>query len=140
MTISTHAKERAFERYGVRFSKKRWELFGRTLQNPKYAVRLPGDRLACYFEKRWFLLICQNDTVLTFLSLEDATDEDRQLLQHDERYCRINDDTFRVLGRNSIPNAIIYPVERSVDLPPVQKLPSDVLESAVKLMNELCEN
>ena len=97
--------------------------------------------MACYFEKRWFLLIFKdNSAILTFLSLGDATDEDRQLLKHDERYCRINDDAFRVFGRDSISNAIIYPTESSVDLPPEEELPSDVHESAVKLMKKLCEN
>ena len=144
MKISTHAKERAFERYGIRFSKKRWELFGRTLRNPKYTVCLQGDRLACYFEHQWFLLIGKKDAVLTFLSLEDANDDDRQLLRGDERYRRINDDAFQVLGQNSIPSVMmqdVCPTERSVALPPVlteEELPSDVLESAEKLMKELC--
>ena len=139
MKISTHAKERAFERYDVRFTKKRWESFERTLRNPKYAIRLQGDRLACYFERRWFLLICQNGVVLTFLSPGDANDEDKQLLRHDERYRRINDDTFRVLDQNSISNMNmrdVYSTECSVDLPPEEELSHDVLASAEKLMKE----
>ena len=147
MKISTHAKERAFERYGIRFSKKRRESFMRTLRNPQCAIRLHGGRLACYFEKQWFLLICKNnEVVLTFLSLEDADDEDRQLLKHDERYHRINDDAFHVLEPHSISIAIMPDVclpERSVGLPPMpteEELPNDVLESAVKLMNKLCGN
>ncbi len=146
MTISIHAKERAFERYGVRFSKKRWESFERTIRNKKYAIRLHGERLACYFEKRWFLIICrENGAVLTFLSLKDANDEDRQLLKGDERYIQINDDTFSVLERNStlsVKTQDIRLVDRSVDLPstmlPGDELPQGVLETAENLMKKLC--
>jgi len=140
MKISTHAKERAFERYGTRFSKKRWESFRRTVKNPKYTIRLQGDRLACYFEKQWYLLICISGTILTFLSPEDANDDDRQLLRHDKRYQRINDDAFRALEQNSISN-IKMPTERLVALPSAlgeDTLPSDILESAETLMKELC--
>ena len=147
MKISTHAKERALERYGIRFSKKRCKSFGRTLRNPKWTIRLRGDRLACYFENRWLLLICkENSVVLTFLSPEDATDEDRQLLIRDEQYHRINDDVFRVLKRHSISNVTIPDIaqpEYTIDVPPMlpeEELPSDVLESAVKLMKDLCQN
>ena len=146
MTISTHAKERAFERYGVRFSKKKWKLFERTIRNEKQAIQLPGDRLACYFEKQWFLVIYKgNGTVLTFLSLEDASDEDKQVLRHDEQYRRINIDAFRVLERNSTTSEDLRdvgPVERSVDLPTMlteDELPKEVLESAKKLMERLCK-
>ena len=142
MKISTHARERVFERYGTRFSKKRWESFRRTVRNPKYTIRLQSDRLACYFEKQWYLLICINDTILTFLLPEDANDEDRQLLRLDERYRRINDDVFRALERNSI-SSVKIPTERLLALPPVQgedTLPSDILESAETLLKKLCEN
>ena len=82
--------------------------------------------------------------ILTFLSLEDDDEADRQLLKHDERYHRINDDAFHVLEQHSISNAImpdVCPPERTVDLPPVpteEELPNDVRESAVKLMSKLC--
>ncbi len=151
MTVSAHAKERAFERYGVRFSKKRWESFERTVRNPKFAIRLQGERLACYFEKQWFLVICkENGAVLTFLNPEDASEEERQFLRNDERYLRSNNDTFRVLERNSASSmgiGDIRPTERSkerpVGLPSTlaeNELPPEVLESAEKLMKKLCKD
>ena len=146
MTISIHAKERAFERYEIQFSKRKWKLFEQTTRNPKFAIRLHGERLACYFEKQWFLVICKRDgTVLTFLALENISDIDKHVLKSNEQYQRINDDTFRVLGRNhdssEFPRALPLP-ERSVELPAIlteNELPQELLEPATKIMKKLCE-
>ncbi|MGL6194147.1 MAG: hypothetical protein ACRC2T_04925 [Thermoguttaceae bacterium] len=144
--ISLHAKIRAFERYGISFSKKRWEAFELAISNPKYSIRLQDERLACYFERQWFLLICNgNGVVLTFLSPEDITDVDKQTLRNDERYRRINNDTFRVLERTCVINTEtqeIRPKKRSTHLPrtlPEDELPRSVLESAEIIMRKLCE-
>lgn len=143
MTISTLAKQRAFERYSVRFSKKRWKSFERTLRNPKFAIRLTGERLVCYFEKQWFFMVCMaNGVVLTFLSPEDASDKDKQILRQDERYRRINVDTFRVLLRVSLSILDISSVESSVDLPTTlteEELPPEVLKTAEKWMKKECK-
>ncbi len=146
MTISTHAKERAFERYGVRFSSRRWESFERTIDNPKFAIRLQGERLACYFEKQWFLVIRkENGAVLTFLAPEDLSDEERRLLRHDERYLRANRDTFRALERNSTSGPeprTVCPAKRPIGLPTTlteKELPPEMLDSAENLMNKLCK-
>ena len=146
MTISIHAKERAFERYEVQFSKKKWKSFEQTTRSQKFAIRLHGERLACYFEKQWYLVICKKDgTVLTFLALENISDTDKCVLRNDEQYQRINDDTFRVLGRNSslneLPRTLPLP-ERPVELPAKlteTELPREILEPAVRIMKKLCE-
>lgn len=137
MTISSHAKQRAFERYGIRFTKKRGKSFERT-------IRLPGNRLACYFEKRWFFMICKkNGVVLTFLSLENVSNEDKQILRQDERYRRTaGDDAFGAFKRVtnlSLEMLDVSPAGSSVNLPTalsVEELSPEVLEAAEKLMKK----
>ena len=136
--FTIHAKERACERYCVVFSKKQWSEFGRTLDNPKYAVRLPGERLACYFLKNWYLLIREeNGTVMTFLVRENITEEDKLVLENDERYRQINDDAFHVWSSQS--NTTMPSRKNAVELPDDEELPSDVLQSAENLLNKFCD-
>ena len=136
--FTIHAKERAYERYGVVFSKRQWREFGRTLNHPKYAIRLPGERLACYFLKNWYLLVCEkNGTVMTFLAREDITEEDKLILGNDERYRQINDDAFHVWSSQS---TVAMPSrENAVELPDEEELPLAVSQSAENLLNRFCD-
>ena len=119
-----HALERVCERYGARFSKKQQLAFERILSNPKFTIPLTGNRLACYFEGKWYLLACNTPTgtLRTFLRPEDASEEEKYILSHDARYLKINNDAFRVLP---------MPQRKSTELPPQVKrmipLPTDSL-------------
>ena len=136
--FTIHAKERACERYGIVFTKKQWSEFGRTLDNPKYAVRLSAERLACYFLKNWYLLIREeNGTVMTFLARENITEEDKLVLSNDERYRQINDDAFHVWS--NMQSMVAMPSrKKSVELPDKEKLSSDASQSAECLLNKIC--
>jgi len=136
--FTIHAKERACKHYGVVFSKKQWSEFGRTLNNPKYAIRLPGERLACYFLKNWYLLIREeNGTVMTFLARESITEEDKLVLENNECYRQINDDAFHVWS--NVPSMVAMPSrKKSVELPDKEKLSSDASQSAECLLNKIC--
>jgi hypothetical protein len=106
--VSSHAKQRAFERYGVRFSDKKWKAFSDTLQKGKKAVQLRSDdsgvRFACYFLGSWYYVGCSTSgAVLTFLPPNALSDEDKYLLKNDERYQQINDDQFHVFSLNLTP-------------------------------------
>lgn len=89
MTISVHARERAFLRYGIILSKRRWKAFSRAVADQRKTIRLSGDRRACRFEGNWYLLVCgRDDSVLTFLPWENLTEQEKILLDGDERYRR----------------------------------------------------
>ena len=80
-----HALERILERYDARFTKQRQLAFVRTLQNPKFTIPLTDNRKACYFEGKWYLLVCSQSprpqssiiAIQTFLRLEDANEDDK---------------------------------------------------------------
>jgi hypothetical protein len=112
------------------------------LDNPKFTIRLPGDRLVCYFLRNWYLLVRANDgTVTTFLALESATDEDKQILQNDERYRHINDDAFHVLLNPQLMSheLALLPKEKIVTLPDDVVLSDDVSQSAERFLNRFCD-
>ena len=154
-----HALERVCERYGVRLTGKQQQAFGRTLSNPKHTIPLTRNRLACYFEGRWYLLVCTSPinavplrtmpscTVQTFLRLEDASDDDKRILRHDERYRRINNDAFHVLsvspskttGRLFLMKKL--QVKKTVELPGLteDELPHDEIRSAESMLNTYCD-
>jgi len=147
-----HAIERVCERYGVLFSKKQQLAFGRTLSNPKYTIRLTRNRMACYFEGKWYLLACTalpthtmpSYTVQTFLRLEDATEDDKQILQYNERYLKINNDAFHVLPVSQSRTTEPPPqVKRTVELPATvltgDELPHDEIQSAERILKSLCD-
>jgi hypothetical protein len=95
--FTQHAKERAYERYGVEFSFDQWVRFGQALQNPEYTILLPRHRKACYFEGRWYLLGCaENGVVRTTLPRQALNKTEKQILQSNRLYRWINDDAFRV--------------------------------------------
>lgn len=88
--VSPHAKQRAWERYGVKFSPKKWCDFCTTIQRGKYSFRLtkttPGyARFVCYFQQTWFLVGCstsgRNGVITTFLPIDSLTDADKTLLR-----------------------------------------------------------
>ena len=147
-----HALERVYERYGVRLTGKQQQAFGRTLSNPKHTIPLTRNRLACYFQGRWYLLACTGPTsdkpsqtmpsytVQTFLRLEDANEDDKQILRLDARYLKINNDAFHVLS------ALHKPAEpprtkRTVELPDLSEneLPQDEIRSAESMLNTFCD-
>ena len=138
-----HALERVCERYGVRFSKKQKQAFGRMLSHPKYAIPLTRNRLACYFEGKWYLLVCTASryTVQTFLRPEDANEDDKLILRHDERYLKINNDAFHVLSTSPLKTTALPPQrKRKVKLPGLteNELPHDEIQSAESMLNTFC--
>lgn len=137
ISFTIHAKERAFERYGIMLTPPKWEAFARTIRNVKYSIPLNNERVACFFDGNWYLLACKNDTVLTFLSPEDATDDDKHRLNHDKRYPQTGVDVFRV-NESSTNRMAILPLEPPASIPDVE-LPQDVLDAAAKLMSRLCD-
>ena len=150
-----HALERACERYGICLTKKQQLAFGRMLSNPKYTIRLTRNRLACYFEGKWYLLACAVPTysepsstmplytVQTFLRPEDATEEDKQILRHNERYLKINNDAFHVLPVSHKMTESSPQVKRMVELPADvltgDELPHDEIQSAESILKTLCD-
>ena len=105
-TVSTHAKQRAWERYGIIFSPQKWMDFCNTLQKQKLSIRLGNDgagscRFACYFERRWFLVGCSvtgmSGIVSTFLPADALTDTDKIILQADDRYHRFGNDAWNIM-------------------------------------------
>ena len=107
-TISSHAKQRAWERYDVMFSPQKWVDFCNTMQKGKYSICLGSDgsgsrRFACYFQKRWFLVGCSMHgrvgIISTFLPADALTETDKTILQSDDRYSRIADDTWNIMSQ-----------------------------------------
>jgi len=105
-TVSTHAKQRAWERYGIMFSPQKWLDFCDTLQKQKNSIRLGNDgsgscRFACYFENKWFLVGCSitgmSGIVSTFLPADALTDTDKIILQADDRYHRFGNDAWNIM-------------------------------------------
>jgi len=139
-----HALERVCERYGVRFSQKQKQAFGRMLSHPKYAIPLTRNRLACYFEGKWYLLVCTTSryTVQTFLRPEDANENDKHILRHDERYLKINNDAFHVLSAPPLKTTELpFQRKKKVNLPGLteSELPHDEIQSAESMLNNFCD-
>lgn len=102
--VSSHARQRAFERYGVMLSAKQCKGIYETLKKGKNAVRLKregvGFRTVCFFENRWFFLVCNKQNfVVSFLPKESMTSEERRRLRQDSAYRRINNDQFGLFDR-----------------------------------------
>ena len=80
-------------------------------------------------------------TVQTFLRLEDASDDDKQILRHDKRYLKINNDAFHVLS--AFPKTTAPPprVKMTVELPDVadDELPCDEIQSAERVLDTYCD-
>lgn len=150
-----HALERVCERYGVRLTRKQQLAFGRMLSNPKYTISLTNNRLACYFEGNWYLLAYTASlhktptstgnnpmTVLTFLRLEDASEDDKWILCHDKRYLKINNDAFHVLSVSSQKPIELPPQsQKSVELPDLtdEEMPHDEIRSAENILKAYCD-
>ena len=142
-----HAIERILERYGTRFTKQRQLAFVRTLHNPKFTIPLTNNRLACYFEGKWYLLVCSQSprpqssiiAIQTFLRLEDANEDDKLILRHNDQYIKINDDTFGVLAMSQ-PKPIDLPYKKLVELPGLSddEIPIDQIQSADRMLKTIC--
>ena len=113
--VSPHAKQRAWERYGIVFPPQKWVNFCSTLQKEKFSIRLGSDgwgsyRFACYFQEQWFLVGCslhrRGGIVSTFLPAEALTDTDKIILQSDDRYRRFGGDPWNILLRR-LPGEVI---------------------------------
>ena len=175
--FARHALERVCERYGIRLTRKQQLAFGRMLSNPKHAIPLTRNRLACYFQGKWYLLACSGPlrttstrlmrtrtepahatssrtmpstmppcpvTVQTFLRLEDATDDDKLILMHDERYLKTNNDAFHVLSASH--NKFTEPLpprgKITIELPDDltdDELPGDEIQTAESMLNTCCD-
>jgi len=105
-TVSPHAKQRAWERYGVRFSPRKWVEFCRIMQKEKNLIHLEnhgseGCRFACCFHGQWFFIGCRlyggHGMVSTFLPAEALTDTDKIILASDNRYKPIGDVSWNVM-------------------------------------------
>jgi len=142
-----HALERILERYGTRFTKQRQLAFVRTLQNPKFTIPLTDNRRACYFEGKWYLLVCSQSprplssiiAIQTFLRLEDANEDDKLVLRHSDRYIKINDDAFGVLSMSER-KSIDRPCKKLVELSELSdsELPHDQIKSADRILKSIC--
>ena len=143
-----HAIERILERYGTRFTKQRQLAFVRTLHNPKFTIPLTNNRLACYFEGKWYLLVCSQSprpqssiiAIQTFLRLEDANENDKLVLRHSEQYRQINNDSFHVM---SIQPKFVEPPHRKKIVvefpkPDEEDLAHDVIQSADRILKSIC--
>ena len=152
--FARHALERACERYGIRLTTKRQQAFERMLANPKHTIPLTRNRLACYFEGKWYLVACTAPinavpsltippfTVQTFLRLEDANEDDKRILRHDKRYLKINNDAFHVLSAPLSKTAgLPLPTKRTVELPDLteDELPHNEIQSAENMLNTYCD-
>jgi len=139
-----HAREQIQERYGVELTKKQWFYFGRTLCNPNLTIQLSDAGqgchfCACYFMEHWYLLICTRDgTVKTAYPRRDIADADKQILQRDERYRRINRDEFHV-WRTPHAEMAVPSKGKPVKLPNEAELPTNVVQSAESFLNQFCE-
>ena len=152
--FARHALERVCERYGIRLTKKRQLAFERMLANAKHTIPLTRNRLACYFEGKWFLVACTaptttvasptmpSYTVQTFLRLEDANEDDKRILRHDQRYLNINKDEFHVLSASrSKTTGLPLPAKKTVELPDLteDELPYNEIQSAESMLNTYCD-
>ena len=149
--FTNHALERIAERYDVRLTKKQQLAFGKILSNPRFTIKLINNRLACYFERKWYLLAVStykmptnmetSYVVQTFLRLEDATEDDRLILHHNERYIKINDDAFNVLAISQ-PKLTDLPYKKLVELPSLteDEVPIDQFQSADHMLKRYCDD
>jgi hypothetical protein len=148
-SVSPHAKQRAWERYGVVFSPQKWADFCGTMQKEKRSIRLGSDgsggcRFACYFQGTWFLVGCslhgKGGTVSTFLPAEALTDTDKIILLSDDRYERIGNDSWGIIHQR-LPHAIA--AARRTALPDVQisqeELPPDYEQVGELLEKEIVD-
>lgn len=153
-----HALERICERYDICLTKRQQQAFAQRLRNPKFTIRLTKNRLACYFENQWYLLAVStykmpsntkssyaepSFTVQTFLRLEDANDDDKLILRHNERYIKINNDAFRVLP-GSQRNFFELPNQDRVqvglpDLTDEDDLPQEEFQAANRILKSICD-
>jgi len=131
-TVSPHAKQRAWERYGVVFSPQKWTDFCNTLQKGTHTIRLEGDgsggcRFACYFRGKWFLVGCSitesSGVVSTFLPADALSDTEKIILQSDDQYNRIGNDMWDVSSQRLLDGTI---TERRTRLPEVQISPEEL--------------
>ena len=145
--FTNHALERIAERYDVRLTKKQQLAFGKILSNPRFTVRLTNNRLACYFERKWYLLVCSQSphpqssiiAIQTFLRLEDANEDDKLVLRHSDRYIKINDDAFGVLSMSER-KSIDRPCKKLIELSELtdSELPHDQIKSADRILKSIC--
>ena len=105
-TVSPHAKQRAWERYGVQFSPRKWTDFCRIMQKAKNLIQLEksgseGCRFACCFQGQWFFIGCSlhggRGRVSTFLPADALTDTDKIILASDDRYEPISDASWNAV-------------------------------------------
>jgi len=144
----SHAKEQLKERYGVELSSAEWIHFGRVLHDPNWTIRLSdakqgGYFCACYFMEHWYLMICARDgTVKTVFQRLDITDEDKLTLMRNDRYRQINNDEFRVWQTSQSPDTgtTMRSKKKTVELPADEALPTVVSQSAVSVLNQVCNN
>ena len=81
-------------------------------------------------------------TVQTFLRPEDAIDDDKWILQHDDRYLRMNNDAFRVFSSSQYKSAEPpSQVKLMVELPDLteDELPHNEIRSAERVLNSYCD-
>jgi hypothetical protein len=145
--VSPHAKQRAWERYGIVFPPQKWANFCNTLQKEKFSIRLGNDasgscRFACYFQGTWFLVGCslhrQSGIVSTFLPADALTETDKIILQSDDRYRRVGNDPWNIMFQRLSGGAV---AGKRTTLPDIrisqEDLPPDFEQSEKLLKKEI---
>lgn len=136
--LPVHPKERAAERYDVRFTRKQEQKFYEQLGG-RNTIALPRHRCAVYFRRQWYLAVMAHcGTITTFLPLDALSAADKDRLRNDENYCRINDDQFNVgiaVERKEAFPAAVRPQRRKFRVPSVDdsELPADWNEAEILL-------
>ena len=143
-----HALDRLAERYCIHLTKRQQLAFARTLLNPKFAISLSDNRKACYFERQWYLVVCRQSScpqstvivIQTFLPLDNANDDDKKLLCHNDQYIKVNDDVFGVLSIPQ-PKPIELPHKKLVELSSLtdDEVPHDQIHSADLMLRRYCD-
>jgi hypothetical protein len=134
-SVSLHAKVRAYERYGIKFSQRKWADFCSTMRKEKFSIRLENDasgncRFACYFQGKWFLVGCSlhgnTGIIATFLPPDSLTDSDRSILRFDDRYERIGNDCWYLMNQSFHVEAVARKRRVLPDIPILpEELPPD---------------
>ncbi len=128
--ISPHARQRAFERYGIILTEKQCKGIYETIRRRKNVVSLGKDgtrnRFACYYERRWYLVGCsENGIVLTFLPIDSLDENMKDRLRNDAVYQRIDNDTFGLFSRYATQNAPLPQRKPTVPKPAKERLNRD---------------
>jgi hypothetical protein len=142
--ISQHARQRMLERYGEKFSERKWDAFWQTIQKEKNVIPLSGTstdcRLACYFQGKWYFVCCSNEgIILTFLPPDALLEEDKNILNNQTRYLRSGQYLLERTPSNFVLSDPCVLSKSNIPIPAVddEELPSDFDRAEQYLQAEL---